>query len=212
MKTKLLLFASMLGLLCGCITSSGTIKTYINPAVNASLIKSVAIFPLRNSFVQRSIGLGTGEMIDINRMFQMEFVKRNSTTHLVDAVSSRELLNKSSLVNSYDTLLSVFDNTGIPNTVILNNIGKHLDVDAIIQGFIKEVSQKDGVYAQDAGEAKVVIKYIMLSTVSGDVIWEATCEGIKRTSTTLGKAPPFDEAIEIVKQKIVSAMPSLSNK
>src|SRR6187401_3421526 len=122
----------------GCVSKKGTIKTYLNPSVNASEIKSVAIFPLRNSFVQASMGLETGEMIDINKMFQVEFYNRNRQTKLVDAVSSKELLNQAKLVNSYDTLLAVSENTGTPNTDILNKIGSKLGVDAIIQGFVKE--------------------------------------------------------------------------
>jgi hypothetical protein len=194
----------------GCVSKKGTIKTYLNPSVNASEIKSVAIFPLRNSFVQASIGLETGEMIDINKMFQVEFHNRNGQTKLVDAVSSKELLNQAKLVNSYDTLLAVLENTGIPNTEILNKIGNKLGVDAIIQGFVKEVFQRDGVYGGNRGETRIIIKYIMLSTSSGDVLWEARCEGYKGTATTLAKAPPIEDAIEIIKGKIVSAMPVLS--
>jgi len=194
----------------GCVAKKGTVKTYNNPSVNASRIEAVAIFPLRNSFVQRSVGLGTGEMIDINKMFQTEFYNQNKGVKMVDAVMSRELLNQGNMVNAYDTLLAVYENTGIPNTLILNRIGLKLGVDAIIQGFIKEVFQRDGVYGGNRGEAKIVVKYIMLSTRTGDVIWEATCEGYKGTATTLAKAPPIDDAIEILKEKLLSAMPTLS--
>ena len=194
----------------GCVAKKGTVKTYNNPSVNASRIEAVAIFPLRNSFVQRSVGLGTGEMIDINKMFQTEFYNQNKGVKMVDAVMSRELLNQGNMVNAYDTLLAVYENTGIPNTLILNRLGLKLGVDAIIQGFIKEVFQRDGVYGGNRGEAKIVVKYIMLSTRTGDVIWEATCEGYKGTATTLAKAPPIDDAIEILKEKLLSAMPTLS--
>ncbi|MBK8833036.1 MAG: hypothetical protein IPN60_19695 [Saprospiraceae bacterium] len=139
----------------GCVAKKGTVKTYNNPSVNASRIEAVAIFPLRNSFVQRSVGLGTGEMIDINKMFQTEFYNQNKGVKMVDAVMSRELLNQGNMVNAYDTLLAVYENTGIPNTLILNRIGLKLGVDAIIQGFIKEVFQRDGVYGGNRGEAKL---------------------------------------------------------
>ncbi len=193
-----------------CVSKKGVIKTYNNPSVDASKIHSVSIFPLRNSFVQSSVGLGTGEMLELNKMFQVEFANRNPNTTLVNSVSSRELLNQYKLVNSYDTLLSVFENTGLPNTNILNTIGDKLKVDAIIQGFLKEVFQRDGAYGVNRGETRITIKYVMLSTISGDVLWEATCSGYKGTGTTLAKAPPIDDVIEIIEGKIVSAMPTLS--
>lgn len=211
MKALVIIAVSILSLISvGCVSKKGTVKTYNNPAVDASKIRSVAIFPLRNSFVQTSVGLGTGEMIEINKMFQVEFANRNSNTQLVNSISSRELLNQYKLVNSYDTLLTVFENTGLPNTNILNAIGEKLKVDAVIQGFLKEVYQRDGVYGGNRGETKIVVKYIMLSTISGDVLWEATCEGYKGTGTTLAKAPPVEDVIEIIKEKIISAMPTLS--
>ena len=211
MKIKSLLYLSLIGLFFyGCVSNKGTVKTYINPALNSSKMLSVAVFPLRNSFVQRNTELSTGDMIDINKMFQSQFVIKNPKTTLVNSVSSTELLNQNNLVNSYDTLLSVYDNTGIPNTKILNKIGTYLKIDALVQGFVKDVVQRDGIYGGNRGETKITIKYVMFSTKTGDILWEAMCEGYKGTATTLAKAPPISDVIEIIKNKIISAMPILS--
>ncbi len=207
MKTILrhLFYLPMLGLfLYGCSTSDGTVKTYISPSLNSSKITAVAVFPLRNSFVQQNISLGTGDMIEINKMFQMEFAKRNSKTGMLNSVSSTELLNKGNLVNSYDTLLNVYGNTGIPNTGILIRIGDYLKVNAIIQGFVMEVFQNN------RNEAKITIKYVMFSTTTGDVLWEATCVGHRITPSVGDTA--LSEAIEIIREKIISAMPTLSRQ
>ena len=201
----------MLFLFTGCVANKATVKTYVNPGLNSAKINSVAIFALRNAFLQRNTELGTGEMIDINRMFQMEFIKRNPSTKIVDAVSSTELLNQNNLVNSYDTLLRVYENTGIPNTQILKKIGKNLSTDAVIQGFVKEVFQRDGVYGGNRGETKIVVKYVMFSNLTGDVLWEASYEGYKGTGSTLSKAPPISEVIEIIKKKLPSSIPTLSS-
>jgi len=208
------LFKSMLIilLLYGCTANKATLKTYVNPTLNASRINSVAIFALRNAFVQKNSELGTGEMIDINRMFQMEFAKKNPNTKLIDAVSSTDILNQNNLVNSYDTLLRVFENTGIPNTQILKKIGNKLATDAIMQGFVKEVFQRDGVYGGNRGETKIVVKYVMFSNTTGDVLWESSYEGYKGTSTTLAKAPPISDVIEILKKKLPGSLPALSTK
>jgi hypothetical protein len=203
-------FLSISLLLCGCVANKANVKTYVNPSLNSSKINSVAIFPLRNAFVQRDAELSTGEMMDINRMFQMEFLNINPNTKLVDAISSTELLNKNSLVNAYDTLLRVYENTGIPNTQILNKIGTSLNIDAIFQGFVKEVTQRDGRYGGNRGETKVVIKYVMFSNTTGDVLWESIYDGYKGTGSTLEKAPPISDVIEIIKKKLPSSLPALS--
>lgn len=211
MKTKSLFYLSLIGLLLyGCVAKKVTIKTYINSSLNTSKITSVAIFPLRNGFVQRDANLGTGDMIEINKVIHQEFSSMNPKASLVTAVTSIDSLNKGNLVNSYDTLLRVYEYTGIPNTVILNKIGKKLNVGAIIQGFVREITQKDGVYGGNRGETRITLKYVMFSTNTGDVLWEATITGYKGTATTLAKAPPISDVIEIIKKKIITGMPKLS--
>lgn len=187
-----------------------TIKTYINPSINSAKIYTVSVLPLRNAFVQKETDLGTGDMIEINKIFHTAFASKNPNTKIVDAITSVELLNKSRLVSSYDTLLRLYENTGMPNTQILAELGKSLHSDAIVQGFVREIFQRDGVYGGNRGETRITIKYVMFSVSNGDIIWEATCVGYKGTSTTLKPAPPVSDVIEIIKKKIVSAMPVLS--
>ena len=105
----------------------------------------------------------------------------------------------------------MYENTGIPNTQILKKIGKNLSTDAVIQGFVKEVFQRDGVYGGNRGETKIVVKYVMFSNLTGDVLWEASYEGYKGTGSTLSKAPPISEVIEIIKKKLPSSIPTLSS-
>ena len=61
------------------------------------------------------------------------------------------------------------------------------------------------------GETGITVKYVMFSTNSGDVLWEATCDGYKGTATTQ-KAPPVSDVIEIIKNKIITTLPKLSAK
>ncbi|MBU2543836.1 DUF515 domain-containing protein, partial [Patescibacteria group bacterium] len=155
----------------------------------------------------------SGNMIEINKMFQTEFINKNSKIKILNPISSIELLNKFNLVNSYDTLLTDYSNTSIPNEQILKRIGQNLKVDAIIQGFVVGVVQRDGdaSYPAKRGETKVTIKYVIFSTITGDVLWEATCEGYKSV-TPFQKAPPLSDMIEIIRGKIISALPTLSIK
>lgn len=203
----------------GCSGSDATILSYINPSLNSSSITCVSVFPLRNTFNEQNSSLVTGDMIQLNKTFQVEFANKNSKTKILDPISSTELLSKFNLVNSYDTLLSDYNNTSIPNAQILNKIGQDLKIDPIIQGFVLEVFQVDGYLGSfnvhgkrsNQGETKVTIKYVMFSTRSGDVLWEATGTGYKSVSSLL-KAPPISDMIELIKEKLISAMPTLSIK
>lgn len=212
---KYLFYLPLFGLLFyGCSGSEATILTYINPSLHSPKITSVVVFPLRNAVTQQNASLATGDMIEINKMFQVEFANKNSNTKMLNPTSSTELLNKYNLVNSYDTLLTGYSNANIPNTQILIRIGQNINVDAIIQGFVIKVFQRDGVFAVsyqnpgNRGETKLILKYVMFSTISGEVLWEATCEGHKDVSS-LKKAPSISDMIELMRDKIISALPTL---
>ena len=205
-------FASLLVIFfLGCAPPNTT-KIYINPSLNSTKITSVAVFPLRNAAAtQRDISLTTGDMIEINKMFQTAFAEKNSKINMINSFSSVELLNQGSLVDLYGNLLSVYEQTGVLNTETLKKIGQYLKTDAIIQGFVMQVYQRDGAFIGlngTPGETKVTIKYTMFSTVSGDVLWEASCDGYKGVNA-FKKAPPVSDAVEKLREKIISAIPIL---
>ena len=195
----------------GCSIKRATVKSYISPTLNSVRINTTAILPLRNAFAQKDQSLLTGDLVQINSMIQREFHNRNPKVILIDAITAKELLNKDSLVNSYDKLLNVYDNTGIPNTQILNQIGKHINADAIMQGFVQEVLQHDKErvgFQTIPSKTKIVVKYVMFSTITGDVLWEVNCEGSKQTNKRY--APPVFEVIDLIQKKILTALPILS--
>ena len=208
---KYLLYLPFVGLLFyGCSGSDATIINYINPSLNSSVIKSASLLPLHNTITQQNTSLGTANMAEIDNMIQMEFASKNSKTQMLDPKSSTELLKKFNLINSYDTLITDYDNTNIPNVQIFNRIGQNLKVDAIIQGFLVKLFQRDGHVWNPSyqGETKITIKYVMFSTNSGEVLWEATCEGYKSVSS-LKNAPSISDMIEIIRDKIIDALPTL---
>lgn len=78
------------------------------------------------------------------------------------------------------------------------------------------VSQTAGVFGSKVGETKVVVKYVMFSTQSGVVLWEATCEGVATTRSRFGGTgsstapPPVSTAIQLIREKILAEMPILA--
>lgn len=208
MKIILINFTLLIIILSSC--SSAKVRNYYDPAQDFSKLNSIAILPLRNSFVQTNTSLNTGDMIEINKMFQQEFIKKNPRLKVSDSKSSTELLNKNQLVEPYANMLSTFHQTGIPNTDILKKIGTLINADAIFQGFVTECIQNDGVYGRVNAETSVKVRYILFSTSTGSVIWEATCEGQKKLGT-LGNAPPISEVLTKIKKNLIPAIPVLSN-
>ena len=145
-------------------------------------------------------------------MFQTAFVEKNPNTKLINPAASTELLNKKSLVEPYSKLLTVYWETGIPNTVTLMDMGKQLNVDAIIQGFVVQMYQRDGdFWGAKTARTTIVIKYIMFSTNLGKVLWETSCDGDEEVSS-LKKAPPVSEVLEIIREKMISAIPILTRQ
>jgi len=196
-------------------TFEANVKTYVSPSLNSSEITSVAIFSLRNAFTQTS-SLGIGDLNEINRLFQTSFIEKNRKTTLVNAYSATELLNKGKLVDDYSKFVTVYTQTGIPNTETLKKIGNELKVNGVIQGFIENVIQNDGLMGIREGETRIVFKYVMFSTISGEVLWEVTCVTSAKSGTNfLGgttkevTAPPVSEAMKNMKSKIDAAMLTL---
>lgn len=188
--------------------STSKVKTYVDPNLSSGKIKSVALLPLRNSFTQTNASLSTGDIMEINKMFQKEFISKNPTATILNSVESTDLLNEKMLLNDYDKLLQVYGSTGIPNTTILQNIGNQLNIDAIAQGFLVKVVQNDGSYGRVNGETTISVKYVMFSTKNGSVLWEVLADGSK-VKSTLANAPEVSEVIEILRKKITSSIPKL---
>lgn len=156
----------------GCINpiAEGKVSTYLSPALGTSRITSVAVFPLLNSFDPRGgSSLNTGDMLDRNSMFQAEFARKNPKATLITSSASTDLLNRAGLVDAYGSFVSVYRETGVPNTQTLNNMGRTLKADAIIQGFIERVVQTDGRPGSIPGDTKLSVKYVMFSTANGTV-------------------------------------------
>jgi hypothetical protein len=138
--------------------STSKVKTYVDPNFSNSQVKSIGLLPLRNNFTQTNASLSTGDMLEINKLFQKEFITKNPNAKILNAVETSDLLNAKMLVNDYDNLLQVYGSTGIPNTTVLQNIGRELKIDAIAQGFVTKVVQNDGSYGRVNGETSITVK------------------------------------------------------
>ncbi len=69
------------------------------------------------------------------------------------------------------------------------------------------VLQRDGVYGLYRGLTTVTVRYSLLGTDSGLLLWEASSDGRKETATTLESAPPLIDVILLAQEKINESLP-----
>ena len=189
------------------VKQGSTLKTFVEPSIQSSAIKSVAIFPIRN------MNLLPDEIREFNRGITDGLGRQNPKLKLVGAVEAVTMLNAGGLADKYSQFLRDYTQSGIPDIKILNEIGTALGVDAIIQGEVFSISQTDGYSVNNLefyGKTSVSVRYILLSTVNGGVLWEATGTAYKLSDKANDPAPTIYEAIQIAQAKILSALPTLS--
>lgn len=187
----------------GCATKRATLKTFVEPSIQPESISSVAIFAMRN------VRLLPDESRELNRSISRAFQQQNPDVTVVGPTESTTLLNQAALTEMYSDFLRDYATSGIPNLRTLKQIGDAIDVDAILQGEVFDIFQTDGAYGVTKGKASVTVRYVLLSTRNGDVLWEATSNATKTTATTLGSAPPLYEVIMMAQNKILTALPTL---
>lgn len=189
--------------LIGCAVKRASLKTYVDPSIDPASVQAVAIFPMRN------VRLLPDEARELNRGISQAFHTQNPSVTVVGPAESVDLLNDAELADAYSDFLRNYALSGIPNASTLKKIGSALKVDAILQGEVFDIKQIDGTYGGDKGETSLTVRYVILSTTVGDVLWEATSNAKLKTATTLEDAPPLCEAVLVAQEKILSALPTL---
>ena len=82
--------------------------------------------------------------------------------------------------------LKNYSSSGVPNISTLKEIGIALNVDAIIQGEMYNFVEIVGSIWQ-WGSTSLTIRYVMLSTINGDVLWDAMSSAKKEKSAVAAK-------------------------
>lgn len=184
----------------GC--SSATLKTFTDPSINPESIKSVAMFPMRNA------QLLPDETREINRAISQTFSQKNQNIKLVSPANAIDLMNQHGLTETYSNFLRDYSTSGIPNIDVLRKIGASLKVDAILQGEIFNIRQLDSD-GWSYASTSLTIRYVLLSTINGNALWEGVSNGRKMGGVFDYVAPPLYEVILLAHEKILSALPTL---
>jgi len=202
MKTRLLFFVLLIGILfTGCVAKRVTLKTFIDPSIQSASVKTVAVFAMRNT------AFSPGETMEMDRTITQAFFQKNNAVTAIGTSDAEILLNKENLADEYASFLSGFESSGMANTVFLNKLKAKLSVDAILQGKLSEVMQNDKMRGLPA-KTTVTVRYTLLSTSTGRILWEATSNAVIQTHKRF--APPIYEVATLAQNKIISSIPTLA--
>lgn len=185
----------------GCGGSGVSTQNYQDPVFNTYKIDTIGILPIRNS------NLALNEAREINRYFMVGVSTKNRKYTLLSPEECIEKLNRDSLVERYYNHLVTYSSSGIANTKTLQDIGKSLNCDAIAQGEIYNIIKKDGAFGSNKGETRCNVRYSVLSTKDGKVLWETSVEAYETTSTTLKDAPALMDVVKQAMDKIIESLP-----
>ena len=185
----------------GCAVSSATLNSYTEPGFTPSSIAHIAVFPMRNVMVAP----GQAEALDSAVVRAIK--RRTPSIAIVTPSEVTNILNQKGLADKWARFLDSYETGGIPNASALKDIGKALGVDAIIQGEINNIQQINGSFMSNTGVTFVKVHYFMIDVQSSSLLWQASSNALRTTSTTVEAAPPIIQAIHLAEQKILSALP-----
>lgn len=185
-------------LVAGC-TSSVFFNTYTYEGIKKENVRRIAILPVRNAFEVPNSN------IIINRRIQRGITKINPTVEIIDSAKSNYLIGKAKLTNEYARFLRDYEVSGIIDADALSKVGKALNVDAILQGDVKDLSRKKGGFGVES-VTKVTLKYFLISTRKGILLWQGVASA-RHSIGGFSSPPPIEGMIELCMGKILESFP-----
>ncbi len=191
--------------LTNCAVQKATINTFTDPGYGGGIIKKIAVFPAKNT------RLAPSEAQQINRKISQAIKLKNPKVEIMSSAEVNRLLNDNNLADDWAVFIDNYVTSGVPDRTILIDIGNALGIDAILQGEIVNIFQQDGEfgYGGNRGKTRVTVRFSMLGTKDGKLLWEATSDGIKGTATKLESAPPIIDAVNLAVDKILGTLPPI---
>jgi len=180
----------------GCQNAS--LESYVDPSYSAKEIRRVAVLPMTNASIT------PGQAQELSRAFAQGLNRSNPAVEIIGAGEAIDRINAANMADEWATFLRNYHTSGIPNTNTVKRVGKLLGVDAIIQGSVLNVSQRDS-NGYDYPMTRVTVRYGAISAKSGALLWEISSEGtIQPYSYT---AAPLIDAIRLANGKVIDSIP-----
>lgn len=196
-------------MLTACATSTSRVRTFVEPSLASADIHRVAILPIRGA------RLAPDESAELTGGFTRAFRAQNAGVELVEAAHAARIIDEKGLTERYAEFLRNQATTGIADSRALRPIADALEVDAIIQGELIDVQQRDGEMWDSKGrnaKTSITLKYTLIEASTGTVLWHSTASGIRHNLTPIGGAPAVLDAVTVAQERIVRELPSLGNR
>jgi PBP1b-binding outer membrane lipoprotein LpoB len=192
----------IVSILNGCMGGAET-QIYRNPSFKAYKITTIAILPIKNS------KLSDAESLEVNRYFISGISPKLSGHMIISPETAIQKLDKDSISYKYYKYLDANSASEKINAEMIKQIGSTLHCDAILQCEIYNISVKGGVYGRRFANTSCNLRYSLISTKDGSILWRAQSKAYERTSETDEPAPPLYEAIENGMDDIIYEMGKL---
>jgi len=137
------------------------------------------------------------------------FRQKNPHVKIVGPTESMTLIKQAALDDKYSEFIGDYARSGIQDTHTLKAIGKSLHVDAILQGEVFNIEQVDGDYHRNVGSTSLTVRYSLMGTHDGIILWEAVSNATKSTATPFESAPPLYQTILKAQNWILTSLPEL---
>lgn len=177
------------------------VRTYQDPSLSTTPLSSVAVLPLQN------IRLGPQIAIDLNRGIVQALSRSNPTLKIMGPAEAQDKLSSAGLIETYSQFLRDYGTSGLLNKTALAKLGEALGVDAILQGDISQLEQRDG-YPYHPAYTKLVLRDSIISLKSGVLLWESSATAKKET-TAFNKAPEIEDVVPTAQSTLVEQIPAL---
>jgi hypothetical protein len=178
-------------------------RTRIDPALATTRILAVAVLAIPSARITTQIGA------EMDQALIQAFATRNPTVMIVRPDDATARLAEAGLANRYRSFLRDYALTAIPDTALIAALGKTLGVDAIIQGAVVELVQRNGFLNIQNGSTLATVRYRIISTSTGTLLWEGMSSSSRVTVTDLEKAPQVRHALALAERPVLKALPQL---
>jgi hypothetical protein len=137
------------------------------------------------------------------------FKQKNPTVNIVGPTESMTLIKQAALLDKYSEFIGDYARSGILDANTLKEIGESLGVNAILQGEVFNIEQVDGDYNRKVGSTSLTVRYFLMGTHDGIILWEVVSNATKSTATPFASAPPLYQTILKAQHWILTSLPEL---
>ena len=190
-----LVFALIVPLLSACASTS-SVDSYVNPAFNRSMFKSVAVMPLTN---QR---INAGQALTSNQRFVTGLRNKMPGVEIFSGPEAIQKINDENLADAWNNFIVGYSQSGVPNSTTLRAVAKVLNAEAIAVGSINRLREQDAGWYQYP-YIEISLKYTIFDK-NGTILWEASSDTKKEGYAS---KPPMGEVLNEAINKIVEKMP-----